>query len=67
MARAGRVPAYPVASNLPGGGGVRPDGRPHGASMADAGPAGSGTGVPDSVREALRAIIIDELRTLVGD
>ena len=90
-AAAGRVPAYPVASNLPGGGGVRPSGQrggdgaagggrarpagqPGGGSAPDAGPglagaglASSGTALPDSVRTALRAMIIDELRTLVGD
>jgi acyl-CoA reductase-like NAD-dependent aldehyde dehydrogenase len=75
-APAGRVPAYPVASNLPGGGGVRPAGRPQEASTAGrpqeastagTGLAGAGTGLPDSVREALRAMIIHELRTLVGD
>ena len=83
-APAGRVPAYPVASNLPGGGGVRPAGQPReggapgagpgsagtgmaGTGMAGTGTASPGTGLPDSVRDALRAMIIDELRTLVGD
>src|SRR6266568_3888994 len=102
-APAGRVPAYPVASNLPGGGGERPTpGRaapggpangardsagpavsgpvpagqvPAGqvpvgqvpAGQVPAGPVPAGTALPDSVRAALRVMIIDELRTLVGD
>jgi len=74
-APAGRVPAYPIASNLPGGGGVRPEslssasaarsGALAGASPADSEPAS--TALPDSVRAALRAMIIDELRALTGD
>ena len=77
-ARAGTVPAYPIASNLPGGGGVRPPGwrEQDGAGGRAAAPAGPGrpalggageSGLPDSVRAALREIIIDELRALVRD
>ena len=46
-APAGRVPAYPVASNLPGGEGQapRPE-RPPGAAAAGAGPASRGTACP---------------------
>jgi acetaldehyde dehydrogenase / alcohol dehydrogenase len=70
-ARSGTVPAYPVASNLRGGGGVRPPGwRPPDPVSGGApghGPAGAGDGLPDSVRAALREMIIDELRALVQD
>jgi acyl-CoA reductase-like NAD-dependent aldehyde dehydrogenase len=67
-APAARVPAYPVASNQPGGGGVRAASQ----SLAGRGqvapePAGqdpASTALPDSVRAALRAIIIDELTAL---
>ncbi len=71
-ARAGTVPPYPIASNLPGGGGIRPpDWRER--DGAGGGTAGYGaqvpgeTGLPDSVRAALREMIIDELRALVRD
>jgi acetaldehyde dehydrogenase / alcohol dehydrogenase len=77
-ARAGTVPAYPIASNLPGGGGVRPPGwrerevaaaGPAAGRLADGtGPGGVGdAGLSDSVRAALREMIIDELRALVRD
>ncbi len=80
-----RVPAYPIASNQPGGGGMGPrtasSGRPRGSAAASrvagasrvpaaaswTGAAGDGGALPDSVRAALRAIIIDELKNLVGD
>ena len=50
-----QVPAYPIASNLPGGG-SRP---------AWDGGADDGDGLPDSVRAQLRALIIEELKQLV--
>ena len=63
-APAGRVPAYPVASNLPGGGGGA---GPVQAGPVQAGPVQADTALPGSVKAALRAMIIDELRALVGD
>ncbi|HEX9066437.1 MAG TPA: aldehyde dehydrogenase family protein [Streptosporangiaceae bacterium] len=73
-ASAGPVPAYPIASNLPGGGGVRPpgwrerdgSGQPVKTGRNSQAVAGA-AGLPDSVRAALREMIIDELRTLVRD
>jgi acetaldehyde dehydrogenase / alcohol dehydrogenase len=78
-ASTGAVPAYPIASNLPGGGGVRPpgwrerDGAAVGPALAGDRANGAGSsvageaGLPDSVRSALREMIIDELRALVQD
>src|SRR5262249_26280201 len=67
-APAGRVPAYPIASNLPGGGGVRLGSPPRAglgqAASEPARQAPASTALPDSVRAALRAIIIDELMAL---
>jgi len=62
---AGQVPAYPVASNLPGGGGA---GRPA-RVLADStdGTDGAAEGrVPDSLRDQLRTLIIEELQQLMG-
>ncbi len=50
----GPVPSYPLASNLPGAQ----------ATGQDSGREGQ---IPDSVRVALRALIIDELRQLVEE
>ena len=67
-APAGRVPLYPVASNLPGGGGAGPvQAGPVQAGPVQAGPVQADTALPDSVKATLRAMIIDELRALVGD
>jgi acetaldehyde dehydrogenase / alcohol dehydrogenase len=67
-APSGRVPAYPIASNLPGGGGVRPTSPPRAgpgqAVLDSAGQDPARTALPDSVRATLRAIIIDELTAL---
>ncbi len=98
-APAAQVPAYPVASNLPGGLGGGLGGWPggqSGESGRDSGGAGQASGgagqasggaglasgsagqasggagqasggdLPDSVRAALRAMIIDELKNLAG-
>jgi acyl-CoA reductase-like NAD-dependent aldehyde dehydrogenase len=56
----GPVPAYPVASNLPGAPAVV-------SSSAGAPAAGAPGGgpVPDTVREQLRALIIEELQQLI--
>ena len=68
-----RVPAYPIASNAPGGGGMGPRtasrGGSRGPAAAPAGPAPAAgqAALPDSVRAALRAMIIDELKNLVGE
>jgi acetaldehyde dehydrogenase/alcohol dehydrogenase len=64
----GPVPAYPYASNLPQAPGFSVPGRPAPATLPQAGPPGGGAGgaVPDAVREQLRALIIEELRQLVG-
>jgi acyl-CoA reductase-like NAD-dependent aldehyde dehydrogenase len=72
----GPVPAYPYASNLPQAPGFSVTGSgPDAADPADlaggaAGDGGAGSiaagAVPDAVREQLRALIIDELRQLVG-
>jgi acetaldehyde dehydrogenase/alcohol dehydrogenase len=75
----GQVPAYPVASNLPGAqpagpgaaggwpGGLAGAGNgspPDDAAGAAAGPPGTAV-VTDAVREQLRALIIEELKQLV--
>ncbi|HEU5417434.1 MAG TPA: aldehyde dehydrogenase family protein [Streptosporangiaceae bacterium] len=65
----GPVPAYPDASNLPQASGFSRTGPPVPAPPGPADPApgqGSMAGVPDAVREQLRALIIEELRELVG-
>lgn len=56
-----RVPAYPIASNLAGA-----EGLPAAARSAVAAPAGAQDGLPDSVREQLRALILEELSQLMG-
>ena len=57
-----QVPAYPRASNLPG-----PEAVPISAGAAAAGAAADGeAGLPDPVREQLRALIIEELSHLMG-
>jgi acyl-CoA reductase-like NAD-dependent aldehyde dehydrogenase len=67
----GPVPAYPYASNLPQAPGFSVTG-PAPASAHPVGVApgaaagGAAGGVPDAVREQLRALIIEELRQLVG-
>ena len=65
----GRVPAYPRASNLPPEGQDAPP--PPRAGRSAAGRAaqesgGTTAGVPDAVREQLRALIIEELSQLMG-
>jgi acetaldehyde dehydrogenase/alcohol dehydrogenase len=60
QAPAGPVPAYPVASNLPGRDGAGPSETAGGGASETA----SG-GIPDSVRAQLRALIIEELQQLV--
>jgi acetaldehyde dehydrogenase/alcohol dehydrogenase len=72
----GQVPPYPRASNLPPEGNGRPAGADSPAGGAwptrlegTAMPTGSGqadSGLPDSVREQLRALIIEELASLMG-
>jgi acetaldehyde dehydrogenase/alcohol dehydrogenase len=63
----GKVPAYPRASNLPPDNAhERPE--PANSRLATSTAPGSGVqqGVPDSVREQLRALIIEELSQLMG-
>jgi len=74
QAPTGQVPAYPVASNLPGAPGAGTAGaarREPGAggpwADQDRVPDDRGGGLSDSVRALLRALIIDELRQLVGE
>lgn len=64
-----RVPAYPRASNLPPEGQDAPP-SPHAgrsaAGRADQASGGATSGVPDTVREQLRALILEELSQLMG-
>jgi acetaldehyde dehydrogenase/alcohol dehydrogenase len=70
----GPVPAYPVASNLSAAGltgQTGAAGASHPRSEASAGEIAAGgqpgeAAVPDSVREQLRALIIEELQQLIG-
>jgi hypothetical protein len=58
--RAGPVPPYPVASNLPApDGGTRPATQPTAPTRLGAAPPAA-----DRMREQLRALIIEELRQL---
>jgi len=64
----GPVPAYPLASNLPGVASALPASSPAGAAPAGAAPAGAAAVGPDVaavVREQLRALIIEELEQLI--
>jgi acetaldehyde dehydrogenase / alcohol dehydrogenase len=64
---AGQVPAYPVASNLPGAPAAASTDA--GRAVTDRDPVADDGGgeLPDSVRARLRALIIDELRLLVQE
>jgi acetaldehyde dehydrogenase / alcohol dehydrogenase len=69
-----RVPAYPRASNLPPESSDQPAAEPRAAGQVGAHSAGAdapgtpsaGPRLPDSVRDQLRAMIIEELSQLMG-
>ena len=61
----GRVPAYPRASNLPPEDPSDPLAGPDRSREADNVSSGSRSGLPDSVRDQLRALIIEELSQLM--
>jgi len=69
-----RVPAYPRASNLPPESSDEPPAEPRAAGQVGARSAGggapgtpsAGARLPDSVRDQLRAMIIEELSQLMG-
>jgi acetaldehyde dehydrogenase / alcohol dehydrogenase len=60
-----RVPAYPRASNLPPEGPSDPQAGTDRSREADHVLSGSQSGLPDSVRDQLRALIIEELSQLM--
>jgi acyl-CoA reductase-like NAD-dependent aldehyde dehydrogenase len=70
QAPTGPVPAYPLASNLPGAQAAHASPAagywPEDQGLPEAGTGGE-DGLSESVRAQLRAMIIDELRQLVGE